>query len=137
MSYAKSDYPLLDAMWTMFIFFGWMLFIWLLILVYNDVFRRHDIGGGTKTLWVVFTLFLPFIGAFTYLIAQGKHMKERQQQDVVQAQAQLDDHIRSVAGGHNGASNSADQIAKAKQLLDNGAISPDEYDRLKHKALAV
>jgi hypothetical protein len=120
-------------MWTMFLFFGWVLFIWLLITVYMDLFRRQDIGGWAKALWVVFTLVLPFIGTFAYLISEGRNMKDRQRQEVERATADLDDHIRSVAG--DGAGNSTDQIDRAKHLLDSGAITPDEYDRLKQKAL--
>jgi hypothetical protein len=134
MSLASSSYPFLDAMWTMFIFFGWVLFIWLLILVYMDVFSRHDISGWAKAGWVIFTLILPFIGVFTYLIVEGRAMKDRQRQDEQQAQADLDAHIRTVAGGGNG-SGTADQIAQAKHLLDTGAITPEEYSRLKQKAL--
>jgi len=133
MSLADSNYPFLDAMWTMFIFFGWVLFIWLLITVYMDVFRRHDIGGWAKTGWVVLTLVLPVIGAFVYLIAEGHGMADRRNADVERAQAGLDSHIRAVAS--NGAGNTADQITQAKHLLDTGAITPDEYQRLKQKAL--
>lgn len=133
---ASSGYPFLDAMWTMFVFFGWVLFIWLLILVYTDVFRRQDIGGWAKAGWVVFTIVLPFIGVFTYLIVEGRAMKDRQAQDAEQAQAELDAHIRRVATGGGGANGgTADQIAQAKHLLDTGAITPDEYSRLKQKAL--
>ncbi|HKC27390.1 MAG TPA: hypothetical protein VKB75_05215 [Jatrophihabitans sp.] len=132
---ASSGYPFLDAMWTVFVFFGWVLFIWLLVLVYTDVFRRRDIGGWAKAGWVVFTLVLPFIGVFTYLIVEGRAMKDRQTRDVDEAQAELDEHIRSVAAGGDGAGSTADQIAQAKHLLDTGAISPDEYSQLKQKVL--
>jgi hypothetical protein len=135
MSHASSNYPFLDAMWTMFIFFGWVLFIWLLVYVYMDVFRRSDIGGWAKAGWVILTLVLPFIGTFAYLIIEGRGMKDRQRRDVEHAQADLDDHIRSVADGGNGAGSTADQIAQAKNLLDTGAITTDEYTRLKQKAL--
>jgi hypothetical protein len=135
MKLASSGYPILDAMWTIFIFFGWVMFIWLLFVVYTDVFRRHDIGGWAKAGWVIFTLFLPFIGVFTYLIVEGRSMKERQRQDMQQAQADLDAHIRTVAGGSDGIGTATDQIAQAKHLLDTGAISPEEYDKLKKKAL--
>ena len=135
MSLASSNYPFLDAMWTVFVFFGWVLFIWLLVLVYTDLFRRRDIGGWAKAGWVVFTLVLPLIGVFAYLIAEGGAMKDRQRRDVEQTEAELDDRIRSVAAGANGAGGTVDQIAQAKHLLDTGAISPDEYSRLKQKAL--
>ena len=137
MSLADSGYPFLNAMWTVFVFFGWVLFIWLLITVYMDVFQRQDIGGWTKAAWVVFTLVLPFIGVFTYLIFEGRAMKDRRREEVQQSQAAIDEHIRSVAsgGGGNGAGSTADQIVQAKHLLDTGAITPDEYNRLKQKAL--
>jgi hypothetical protein len=135
MSLAANNYPFLDAMWTIFVFFGWVLFLYLLILVYMDVFRRQDIGGWAKAAWIVFTLVLPFIGTFTYLIVSGRGMRERREHDTRQAQAAFDDHIRSVASGGDGTDNTADQIAQAKHLLDTGAITADEYTRLKQKAL--
>jgi hypothetical protein len=125
-----SDYPFLDVFWTMLIFFLWVIWIWFLIAILSDVFRRHDIGGGSKVLWTVFVIFLPFLGAFTYLIANGQGMAQRNVKDAQTAQAQTDDYIRSVAGGPAG------EIEKAKQLLDSGAITPDEYAALKSKALA-
>jgi hypothetical protein len=125
-----SDYPFLDVVWTMFIFFAFVIFIWLLITVFIDIFRRHDIGGGSKTLWIIFVILLPFLGVFVYLIAQGKHMAERSERQVQAAQAQQDQYIREVAGG------SAAEIEKAKQLLDSGAITQAEFDALKAKALA-
>jgi hypothetical protein len=132
---ADSGYPFLSVMWSVFVFFAWILWIWLLIYVYMDIFRRNDIGGWGKFGWVIFTIFLPFIGVFTYLIAEGKGMDERRQKDARQAQADTDAYIRSVA--HNGGGNSsADQIAKANQLLNSGAITQDEYQTLKTKALA-
>ena len=128
-----TDYPFLSVMWSMFVFFAWILWIWLLIYVYMDIFRRRDIGGGRKFLWVLFTLFVPYIGVFTYLIIEGRAMGDRSAAEQKQAQAQADDYIRSVA--HNGTS-SADQIDKANQLLSSGAITQDEYQALKAKALA-
>ena len=100
---ADSGYPLLDLMWTMCIFFGWILWFWLLIAVYSDVFRRKDIGAGAKTLWVVFTLVLPFLGALTYLITQGRSMAERGEQRAQAQRAAMDDYVRSVAVSGNGA----------------------------------
>ena len=125
-----ADYPFLDVFWTMLVFFFWVIWIWILITVLIDLFRRHDISGWGKAAWSIFVIFLPFLGCFVYLITQGRHIAERNVQDAQAAQAQLDSHIKSVAGG------SADQIAKAKELLDSGAISQAEYDQLKAKALA-
>lgn len=133
MGTAASSYPFLDAMWTMIVFFGWIVFIWLLITVYMDLFRRHDIGGWAKAGWIVFTIVLPFIGVFVYLIAEGRAMEARRREDVQQAQSQMDSYVRSVAK----TGSSADQIAQAKQLLDTGAITPEEYNALKQKALAA
>jgi hypothetical protein len=120
-------------MWTMIVFFGWIVFIWLLITVYMDLFRRHDIGGWAKAGWIVFTIVLPFIGVFVYLIAEGRAMDARRREDVRQAQSEMDSYVRSVAK----TGSSADQIAQAKQLLDTGAITPEEYNALKQKALAA
>jgi len=125
-----SDYPFLDIFWTMIIFFLWVIWIWFLIYILTDVFRRHDIGGGSKALWCIFIIFLPFLGALIYLIANGQGMAERNVKEVQTAQKQTDEYIRSVAGGPAG------EIEKAKQLLDSGAISNDEYAALKARALA-
>ncbi|HET7554947.1 MAG TPA: SHOCT domain-containing protein [Gaiellaceae bacterium] len=127
-----ANYPFLDVMWTMLVFFAWVIWFWLLITVFADVFRRHDIGGGTKALWVVFVIILPFLGVLIYLIAESKGMAERNQKQVEAAQQQTDAYIRDVAG-----SDPAEQIAKAKQLLDAGTISSAEFDALKQKALAT
>jgi phospholipase D-like protein/putative oligomerization/nucleic acid binding protein len=130
--FVASDYPFLDIFWTMLIFFLWVIWIWFLIIILSDIFRRHDIGGGKKALWCVFIIFVPFLGALIYLIANGQGMAERRTKDEQQAQSQMDDYIRSAArsGG------AAGDIEKAKQLLDTGAITQDEYAALKAKALA-
>ena len=127
-----ADYPFLDVLWTMFIFFAWIIWFWLLITIFADVFRRHDIGGGTKTLWCIFVIITPFIGVFIYLISQSKGMNERNLQNVKQQRQQADEYIRSVA-----ADDPASQIAQAKSLLDSGAINQQEFDSLKQKALAT
>jgi len=116
----------------MFIFFAWVIWFWLLITIFADVFRRHDIGGGAKTLWCIFVIVTPFIGVFVYLISQSKGMNERNLQSVKQQRHQTDEYIRSVSGGGDAAS----QIAQAKSLLDTGAINQQEFDSLKQKALA-
>ena len=128
-----SSYPFLDVMWTMLVFFAWVIWFWLLITVFMDLFRRHDISGWGKAGWIIFVIILPFLGVLVYLIAESKGMAERNVKDVQQAQAQTDDYIRSVAAQ----SDPAEQIAKAKQLLDSGAISNAEYDAIKQKALAT
>ena len=127
-----ADYPFLDVLWTMFVIFAWVIWFWLLITVFADVFRRHDIGGGKKTLWIIFVIVLPFLGVFIYLISQSKEMAERNEKQARSQQAQMDDYVRSVAGSGG----SAAEIEKAKQLLDSGAISQAEYDAIKAKALS-
>jgi len=129
-----ADYPFLDVLWTMFIFFAWIIWFWLLITIFADIFRRHDISGGKKTLWCIFVIITPFIGVFIYLISQSKGMNERNLQNVKQQRQQADEYIRSVAGSSGGSS--TDQIASAKSLLDSGAITQAEFDALKAKALA-
>ena len=126
-----ADYPFLDVLWTLIIFFAWVAWIWILIVILTDVFRRKDIGGWAKAAWVVFLIILPFLGVLVYLIAEHSGMQERQEQAAQQAQQQTDQYIRSVAGG------SAAEIEKAKSLLDSGAITQTEYDSLKAKALAT
>ena len=128
-----ADYPFLDVLWTMFIFFAWVIWFWLLISIFGDIFRRHDIGGGSKTLWCIFVILTPFIGVFVYLISQSKGMNERNLQSVKQQRQQTDEYIRSVSGGDD----AAGQIAQAKSLLDSGAINQQEFDSLKQKALAT
>jgi hypothetical protein len=120
-----------QVMWTMFVFFAWILFFWLLFAVFGDLFRRHDVSGWGKAAWSIFVIFLPFLGCFVYLITQGRQMGERRVQEAQAVQAQLDDRVRSVAG-----SGSAEQIAQGKELLDSGAITQAEFDQLKAKALA-
>ena len=129
-----ADYPFMDVLWTMIIFFAWVAWIWMLIVIFTDVFRRRDIGGWAKAAWVVFMIVLPFIGVLAYLIAQHDGMAQRQADAMQQAQQQTDAYIRSVAGDGGGA---AEQIAKGKELLDSGAISQAEFDSLKARALGA
>jgi hypothetical protein len=125
-----ASYPFLDVMWTMLVFFLWVLWFWLLFTVFADVFRRHDISGWGKTAWLIFVIILPFLGVFVYLIAESKGMAERNIERANQAKTQFDDYVRQTAGG------SAAEIGKAKELLDSGAITQAEFDALKQKALA-
>jgi hypothetical protein len=128
-----ADYPFLDVFWTMILFFLWVAWIWMLILILSDVFRRRDISGWGKALWTIFIIFLPFLGVLIYLIAEGKEMGERRVQEAQASQAQFDDYVRTTAGSGGGA---AAEIEKAKQLLDSGAITQAEFDAIKGKALA-
>ena len=127
-----ADYPFLNILWSMIIFFLWVAWIWVLILILSDVFRRHDLSGWGKAGWTFFLIVLPFLGALIYLIADSDGMAERRAQDVKGQQAQMDDYVRSVAGSGGPAA----EIDKAKQLLDSGAINQTEFEALKAKALA-
>ena len=127
-----ADYPFLDVLWSMIIFFVWVAWIWMMILILSDIFRRRDLSGWGKAGWTFFLIVLPFLGALIYLIAQGDGMAERRTQDVQGQRAQMDDYVRSVAGSGGAAA----EIDKAKQLLDSGAIDQAEFDALKAKALA-
>jgi hypothetical protein len=126
-----ADYPFLDVFWTMLVFFAWVIWFWLLITVFADLFRRHDVSGWGKAGWTLFVIVLPFLGVFVYLIAQGKHMAERKAADVQASQAAVDQYVREAAGS----SGPSDQIARAKELLDSGAIDAAEFEQLKRKAL--
>jgi hypothetical protein len=130
-----ADYPLLDLFWTMLIFFGWVIWFWILVTVLTDIFRRHDIGGWGKTGWTVFVIVLPFLGVFIYMIANGSEMAERRAKEVQAYQAGVDQHIRSVAA--SGGSGAAGEIAQAKALLDAGTIDQAEFARLKERALTA
>ena len=129
-----ADYPFLDIVGTMLIFFAWVIWFWILIRVLVDVFRRNDISGWGKAGWTLFMIVLPFLGVFIYLIAHGKDMGQRDIDQARAAQQQMDAHIKSVAG--SGADGAAAQIAQARSLLESGAITQDEYERLKAKALS-
>ena len=128
-----ATYTFGDVMWTMFVFFAWILFFWMLFGVFGDLFGRHDISGWAKAGWTVFVIILPFLGIFVYLISQGKGMGERAQQRAQSQQAQVDDYVRSVASSGS----PTEEIAKGKELYDSGAITQAEYDQLKARALAT
>ncbi len=128
-----ADYPFLDIVWTMFIFFAWVIWFWLLITVFGDIFRRTDLSGGGKVLWTIFVIVLPYLGVFIYLIANHDGMTERNIERARGQQAQMDDYVRSVASSGGAAS----EIEKAKGLLDSGAITQAEFDAIKQKALAA
>jgi Short C-terminal domain/Phospholipase_D-nuclease N-terminal len=128
-----ADYPFLDVFWTMIIFFCWVAWIWVLIVIISDLFRRHDTSGWVKALWVIFLIVLPFLGVLIYLIANGSGMSRRQLEQTQAAQQQFDSYVQSVAATGGGG---ATELAKAKELLDSGAITQEEYDKLKAKVLA-
>jgi hypothetical protein len=128
-----ANYPLADAIWTMVIFFVWILWFWLLFTIWADIFRRHDISGWGKTGWLIFTICLPFLGAFVYLISQNDGMQKRNVEQMNAQKAQLDNYVRETAG----TSGAASEIERAKTLLDSGTITQAEFDALKSKALAA
>ena len=125
-----TDYPFLDILGSMLFFFGFVIWFWLLITVFGDVFRRHDIGGFTKFVWSLFVILVPLLGVLVYMIVEGKEMAQR---NIAQAQAQkaeFDAYVRETAGGPGA------EINHAKQLLENGTITQAEFDQIKQKALA-
>jgi hypothetical protein len=130
-----ADYPFMDVLWTMIIFFAWVVWIWMMVVLLSDVFRRTDIGGWSKAAWVVFMIVAPFLGALVYLIAQHNGIAERNMKQVEDAQAAFDARVREVAA--DGGTGAASEIEKAKRLLDSGAITQPEFDSLKAKALAT
>ena len=130
--FLAADYPLLDIIWTMLVFFVWVIWFWLLIIVFGDLFSRHDVSGWGKAGWMVLLVLLPYLGVFIYLIAQGQHMAERRAQHSKAARAEFDDYVKTVAAPGGAAA----EIDKAKQLLDSGAITQSEFDAIKAKALA-
>jgi hypothetical protein len=129
---ASSSYPFLEVFWTMLIFFAFVIWIWILIGVFADLFRRHDTSGFAKVLWIIFIVVLPYLGVFVYLIAEHRGMAERTVKHQQAAQEEFNQYVQSVAAK----SDPTEQIAKAKQLLDGGTISQAEFDTIKQKALA-
>jgi hypothetical protein len=126
-----ADLNFWNVFWEILWFF--FLFIWILILfhILSDLFRDHSLGGGAKALWVIFIIFVPFLAVLIYLIVRGNGMAQRQMAAAQKAQEQFDSYVKQTAG----TGDAADQIAKAKQLLDSGAIDQAEFDALKAKAL--
>jgi hypothetical protein len=138
---ASTGYPLLDAFWTMIIFFAWVIWFWMLIVIFSDLFRRDDIGGWAKAGWFVLVLLVPYIGVLIYLIAEGKHMAERRNRDAIESKQQFDAYVRDVAasspgGGAPAQRTATEEISKGKALLDSGAITNEEFEALKRKALS-
>ncbi len=127
-----ADYPFLDVLWTMLIFFIWIAWFMILFRVLIDIFRRHDIGGGSKVLWIVLVILVPFLGVFIYIVTQSHHMAERDMKQAQASQAQFDDYVKTVAGSGGPAA----EIEKANALLSSGAITQAEFDEIKRKALA-
>jgi hypothetical protein len=127
-----TEYPLLNIIWTMLVFFGLLIWLRLLFTVFADLFRRHDISGWSKAGWTLFAIVLPFVGVLIYLGTQGEGIAERNAELARAQKARLDDYVRETAGS----SGATAEIAKAKELLDSGTISQAEFDRVKQKALS-
>ncbi len=127
-----TSYPFLEVFWTMLIFFAFVIWIWILITVLADIFRRHDTSGFMKVLWIIFIIVIPYFGVFIYLIAEHKGMTERAIKQQEAAKSQFDQYVQSVAAE----TDPTETIAKAKGLLDSGAITQAEFDQMKQKALA-
>jgi hypothetical protein len=137
---ASSNYPVLDLFWTIIEFFLWVIWIWILIMIFIDIFRSHDLSGWAKALWFLFVLFIPLIGVLVYLIVRGGSMHERQ---VRQAQHEADAFYASYGrhaapgGDGGGDGNTADQLAKLADLRDRGVLTPEEFEKEKAKVLAA
>ena len=128
---AASDYPFWDIFWTILIFMAWVIWIWIVITVLIDVFRRRDISGWGKAAWVVFVIVLPFLGVLVYLISNHDGMADRSDKEAAASQAQLDDYVRTTAGTGGPAA----EIETAKKLLDSGTITQAEFDSIKKHAV--
>jgi hypothetical protein len=126
-----ADYPVLGVFWSMLIFFVWIAWFMLLFHIVGDVFRRRDASGAKKTAWLIFLIFVPFLGVFVYLIGNGDDMAKRNIQQAEAQRSEMDNYVREVAGS----SGPAGEIEKAKGLLDSGAITQAEFDAIKAKAL--
>ena len=130
---SSYSYPLLGAFWTVFEIFLWIIWIWILIYVFIDIFRSHDLSGWAKALWFVFVLFIPLIGVLVYLIARGGEMQQRAQQQAQQQDQEVRRYIQQTASEGN----SADQLTKLADLRDRGVITADEFEREKAQILAA
>jgi hypothetical protein len=128
-----ADYPFMDVLWSMIIFFAWVAWIWCLVIIVMDLFRRHDASGWVKALWLIFLILIPFLGVLAYLIVNGHGMSQRSAEQAQQSQAAFADYVQTVAGSGGAAS----ELEKAKGLLDSGAITQGEYDALKAKLLTA
>ncbi|HEY2692139.1 MAG TPA: SHOCT domain-containing protein [Streptosporangiaceae bacterium] len=132
---ADSSYPVLSIFWTMIEFFLWVLWIWILIWIFIDIFRSHDLSGWAKALWFLFVLFIPLIGVLVYLIARGGSMQERAVQQAQQRDEAARSYIQQAAA--ESPASTADQLSKLADLRDRGVITAEEFEREKAKVLAA
>ena len=130
---SSYSYPLLGAFWTIFEIFLWVIWIWILIYVFIDIFRSHDLSGWAKALWFIFVLFIPLIGVLVYLIVRGSSMHERTMREAQQQDREFRAYVQEAAGSQS----SAEQLAKLADLRDRGVITADEFEREKAKVLAA
>jgi hypothetical protein len=128
-----ADYTFLDVLWSMLVFFLWVAWFILLFHIVADVFRRRDASGWKKAAWLIFVLFVPFLGVFAYLIANSDDMARRNVEQAAAARSEMDEYVRTVASEGGAAA----EIERAKGLLDSGAITQAEFDAIKAKALAT
>jgi len=131
---ADSSYPLLNVFWTMFEFFLWVIWIWILIVVFIDIFRSQDLSGWGKALWFLFVLFIPLIGVLVYLIARGGSMHERAAAQARQQDQEFRSYVQQAAASTP--ASTADQLAKLADLRERGVISAEEFEREKAKVLS-
>ena len=129
---SSYSYPILGAFWTIFMIFLWVIWFWVLITIFIDLFRSHDLSGWAKALWFIFILILPLIGVLVYLIARGGKMHERQVRDAKVQEREFRQYVQEAAGSQT----PADQLAKLADLRDRGVITAEEFDREKAKILA-
>jgi membrane protein implicated in regulation of membrane protease activity len=130
---SSYSYPLLGAFWTIFEIFLWVIWIWILIYVFIDIFRSRDLSGWGKALWFLFVLFIPLIGVLVYLIVRGSSMQDRARQEAQQQDQQFRAYVQDAAGSGG---STADQLAKLADLRDRGVITADEFEQQKAKVLA-
>lgn len=128
-----ADISFTDVIWSMIVFFFFIIVLWMIFGIIGDIFRSDDLSGVTKAIWCIAIVIAPWLVIFIYLIVRGNGMAERQLQANAKAQAQFDSYVRETAGSGGGA---AGEIKSAKELLDSGAISPQEFEAIKAKALA-
>ena len=126
------DYPLLGFFWSMLIFFLWVAWFMLLFRILADIFRSHDLGGGGKTLWVLFVIFMPFLGVFVYLLARGKSMNERAMEDAVARQQAMNQYVQQTAGS---SASTADELTKFASLRAQGVLTDAEFEAKKAQLL--
>ena len=126
-----ANYNFASFLWDVLVIFAFIIWFWMLIVVFGDIFRRHDIGGWAKAAWIILVIVLPYLGVFIYIIAEHSGMAERNTQQLQAQQSATDQYIRSVSGSGGPAS----EIDTAKKLLEAGDITQAEYDTLKAKAL--